>query len=224
MNETSKETTSQKMSDFIVKKKKALLASLVIVIAVIVVVGVMSITMNQKNVEVMNATTKLFDLAEDLATSEDKDSKEFEEYAAKLISDYKGTKAELLSYTRLASYYFDEGKFQEALDNYTLAYTNFPDDIATSVNIFNAAMANEELGNIDETIKLLELIVEKYKSSTPEGKDLSSDVPEAIFNLGRIYEGKDDIEKASSYYDILVTEYNSYQLAGLAKSRLIDIK
>lgn len=224
MNENTKQSNGQKLSDFIIKQKKALLFILVLVVAITIVIAVVSISSTTKANEVSNSTNRLIELYEELTLTEDKSSDEFEKYAESLIKDYKGTKAELLAYSRLASYNFDQGNFQKAVDNYTLAYSNFPDDIATSVNMFNAAMSYDELGNVDEAINVLTLLVEKFKSSTAEGEDLSADVPEAIFNLARLYESKNDTENAVKNYEILVAEYNSYNLSSLAKSRLIDIK
>lgn len=224
MSEHTKETAGQKMSEFITKQKKVLVSILIIAVAVIVVVSLLSFNANKKSYDVANSTTELMELFEKVSISDDENSEDFIAYANKLIAEKSGTKAELLAYSRLASYYFDKGEFQKAVDNYTLAYTKFPEDLASSVNMFNAAMSYEELGNVDEAIKVLEELVEVYKSSIAEGNDLSSDVPEALFNLGRLYEAKDDVENAVAKYEILVSEYNSYNLAGLAKSRLIVIK
>jgi tetratricopeptide (TPR) repeat protein len=124
----------------------------------------------------------------------------------------------------LAAYFYDKEDFTKAFDNYTLAYTNFPNDYAASVYMFNAAMAQEEIGDADKAIEILEEIVSQFKSNDIDVADFSADVPEALFNLGRLYEAQGNLEKAVEKYEILVAEYQSYNLSNLAKTRLLTLK
>ena len=223
MKETTKKTASQILSDFITNQRKVLFTVLVVVVSVIIILGVWSGVKKNNNEKMVDATIELVDLSEKLARGE-VPSEDFIKYANEVIESYKGQKAELLAYSKLAGYYFDNKDFEKALDFYTLAYTNFPKDMANSVYMFNAAMALDELGKTDESIKVLEWLVSKFKVSDINKADKSADVPEAIFNLGRLYESKGNTKKAIENYEILVAEYQNYNLANLAKSRLISIK
>lgn len=222
MKETAKKTTSQKISDFLMTKQKTLFIALAVVIVVIAAVGVISVVATNKSAEVANKTVKLIELFDEVNISDDETNDEFIEYANTLISECKGSNAEMVAYSKLGSYYFDKENFEEALVNYENAYKLFPNDMANSVYMFNAAMTLEELDRKEDAIGTLEALVEKYKDL--DDKDLTADVPEAIFNLGRLYEAVDNKEKAVENYELLVAEYQSYNLAAVAKTRLISIK
>lgn len=222
MKETTKKTSNQIISDFLNSNKKALLVILAVIVVAIIAFGTISAVNNSKENQMINSTTELDTLFNDAMNSENVD--EFIAYAESIIVDYKGSKAELISISRLASYYFDNNNFDKAYTYYNLAYTQFPNDLAASVYMFNAAMAKEESGSIDEAITILESIVSLFKSSDLDVADKSADVPEAIFNLARLFESKNDITKAVEQYEILVAEYQGYNLASLAKTRLLTIK
>jgi len=227
MSEVTKKTGSQVVSDFLTSQKKVLFTVLVIIVCSIIAFGVYSGINNKKQNEVVNVSIELDSMLSKLTRSEITEA-DFTKFTIGVIKDYKNTKAELAVYSALGSYYFDQSNFEKSLENYTLAYTKFPKDMANSVNMFNAAMCQEELGKKDQAIKLLEELVAKFKNSDINSDinsaDLSSDVPEAIFSLGRLYETTGDIDKAVNNYEILVAEYQSYNLSNLAKSRLITIK
>lgn len=222
MKATTKKTSNQIISDFLTGNMKVLFTILGVVAVSIIAFGVFSgISDNKQNI-MINSTTDLDRLYEDALSSDD--AEEFLSYAASIIADFKGKKAELIAYSRLASYYYDKDDFNNAFDYYQLAYTNFPNDIAASVYMFNAAMAKDELGFNDEAIEILELIIIKFKSKDLEVADGSADIPEVIFNLGRLYEAKSDLTKAVEQYEILVAEYQGYNISSLAKTRLLTIK
>lgn len=223
MKETTKKTSSQIISDFLTSNKKVIFTILAVIICAIIIFGILSVVKKNNSDLIVNSTTELDKLYEELLHS-DGDVDKFVEYATSLTVDYAGTKAELAAYSRMASYFYDEKDFNKALEYYTLAYTNFPNDLAASVYMINAAMTEEELGNVDKAISLFEEIITLFKSSDIEVADKSADVPEAIFNLGRLYESKNNIDKAVEYYELLVAEYQSYNLSNLAKSRLLTIK
>lgn len=223
MQEASKKNFNQIISDFLISNRKLLLIVLAVVVCGIATIGILSAVKTKKMEAVFTAVVDLDNKYDDLSESqEDKDA--FTTYAESIINDFKGTKAELLAYSRLGSFYFEEGDFEKALANYTAAYTNFPDDIAVSVYMFNAAMTQEELGDIDKAIALLEDLITKFKRKNIDEADLCADVPEAIFNIGRLYESKGDLGKAKEMYETLVAEYQSYNLSNIAKTRMLSIK
>ncbi len=223
MKETTKKTSNQIISDFLTSNKKVLFTILAVIVCAVLAFGILSTVQKNSLDKMINSTTELDNMYEELL-NDNGDEDAFIAYGLKLVEEYKGTKAELVSYSRMASYYYDEDNFSNALEYYTLAYTNFPKDIAASVYMFNAAMSHEEMGATDEAIKLLEEIVKLYKSSDIEVADSSADVPEALFNLGRLYEAKGNLTRAVEQYEILVAEYQSYNLSNLAKTRLLSLK
>ncbi|QEN03209.1 tetratricopeptide repeat protein [Thiospirochaeta perfilievii] len=223
MKETTKKNSNQIISDFLSNNKKILLTVLSVAVVLIIAFGVYSTVSQNKINEMINSTTELDNMYDEVLNSNG-DKEAFVSYGNKLIEEYKGTKAEVIAYSRLASYFFDEKNFEKALEYYTKAYVNFPKDMAASVYMFNAAMCNEELGNVDQAIEVLTNLVKTYKSNDLESADLSPDVPEAIFNLGRLFESKGDLTKAIENYELLVAEYQSYNLSNLAKTRLLTIK
>lgn len=223
MKNSTEKSSNQIVSDFLSNNKKVLFIVLGVIGFVIVLAGVVSYVSKSNVDKAINATLELDSLYEEVL-SENMEAEEFITYAEALISDYKGSKAELIAYSRLAGYYFDEEEFQKALDNYKAAYTNFPEDMGASVYMFNAAMAQEELGLVDDAIVTLENLVSTNKSSDLDVNDTSADVPEALFNLGRLEEGRGNITKAVGYYEQLVAEYKDLNITNLAKSRLLSFK
>lgn len=223
MKETTKKSINQVISDFLTSNKNKLIIILGAIFLAIIVTGVVS-TINKSNKNKMiNSTTELDKLYSDILSGTIEESV-FTGYANELISKYKGTKAELIAYSRLGSYYFDNSKFEEAAQNFELAFTNFPNDLAASVYMFNAAMAYEELGNDNKAVEILTTALELFKSKDIKIADKSADVPEILFNLGRLSEKSGDIEKAIGFYEILVAEYQNINITNLAKSRLLSFK
>lgn len=223
MNETKKKNSNQIISDFLTNNKMMLLIVLAVIIVVVVAFGIFS-SVSTKNVnEVLNSTTELDRLYDEVNRDEGTEE-DFVNYANKLITDFSGTKAEIVSYSRLASYFYDKKDYEKANEYYTLAFTKFPEDIAASIYMFNSAMSLEELNRVDEAIVVLQNLVTIFKSSNIDVADRSADVPEAIFNLGRMFESKNDTPKAKEQYEILVAEYKSQNLSNLAKSRLLTLK
>lgn len=223
MKDSTEKSSNQIVSDFLSNNKKVLITVLGVITLVLVLLGIYTMVSKSNTDKAFNATIELDNLYEELL-SENIEAEQFIEYADSLVVEYKGSKAELMAYSRLASYYFDESLFDKAVKNYTAAYLNFPNDMAASVYMFNAAMALEELGQVDEAIKTLELLVATFKSSDLDVNDTSADVPEALFNLGRLAEGSGDTTTAISYYEQLVAEYKDYNITNLAKSRLLSFK
>lgn len=223
MEDSSKKTLSQSISDFLIKQKKILISVAVIVIAIIVVVGVVNSIANSNKVKLMDSISQLDEIYGDVL-SEDKEISELEKFAQDLIDNNPGTIAELMAYSRLGAYYFDNDDFGKSFEYFTNAYTKFPKDLAASTYMFNAAMSLDELDREEEAIEVLETLVSTYKSDDVKVGDLSGDVPEALFNLGRLYEANGNNEKAIISYETLVAEYQTYNLANFAKSRLIELK
>ncbi len=223
MKETEKETINQKLSNFLTNNKKILFLVLAILACIIIVFGILS-KIQQKNRNIMvNKSVEIETLYHEVSHT-DGDVESFITVANEGISKFPGTKAELMAYVKLASYYFDEKDFEKSEEYYTLAYTKFPKDLGVTVYMFNAAMSLEEQGKINDAIIILEKIVADFKSDNLEVPDKSYDIPEVIFNLGRLNEAKGDNNKAIEYYEILVAEYKSYNLSNLAKTRLLTIK
>lgn len=223
MEDSTKKNKSQILNDFLVQKKKVLISVLVVLLVAILTFGIVNSVIEQKSNEAVQAAAELDKIYEKVI-SEDNEAVELIDYSAEILSKYEGSIAELMVYSRLGSYYFDEKDFNKALENYTLAYTKFSDDLASSVYMFNAAMCLDELNRGVEAITILEELVKKYKSTDVKVADFSGDIPEALFNLGRLYEENGNTQKAVESYEILVAEYQSVSLSNLAKSRLIDIK
>ena len=223
MKETTKKTSNQILSDFLTSNKNVLLIILAVIVVVIASVGVYS-TLEKNKVSLIGNSISTIDIMFDEIMNSKGDKDEFISYCSEVVEESAGTKAELIAYSRLASMYFDDQNFEKALENYTNAYVKFPNDLAASVYMFNAAMTLEELENSEKAITLLEELVSNFKSSKIDKADLSADVPEAIFNLARLYEKLGNEEKAINNYEILVAEYQNYNLTNLAKTRLITLK
>jgi len=93
----------------------------------------------------------------------------------------------------------------------------FPESYLASVSLVNAAVAYEEMGNIDKAIETYKLFLETYRDRSP-------DSPRVFFTLGRLYEEKGDKENALKYYNDLTENYPDSDWTKLGKSRIIYLE
>jgi tetratricopeptide (TPR) repeat protein len=153
-------------------------------------------------------------------TAADEDKAVVKEELSSLIeaagNDYKGLYAHMRALNAEAQVLAEEGDWTGAAASYIAIADNFPDSYMAPVSLLNASAMEEESGDIETALTLLERVIAEYK-------DLSADIPEALFNMGRLNEGLGDPVKAQEYYNRISDDYSSSSWTNLAKSRIIAL-
>ena len=113
-----------------------------------------------------------------------------------------------------AEIYFTRKDWANAKDKYLAAESAAPAAYTAGLNLFNAAVCAEEMGDSDSAVEYLE------KAVSLENFSLKT---RALFNVGRIQENLGQVEKAIAAYERLTGDYAEDEWTNLAKSRLIQL-
>ena len=218
-NENDK-SSAEKFAVLLKDKKKYFILAGVVVIILLAGVGVVEYFQRQKedasvvlSEEIQKAFSSYIGAAED-------DKASAEESLTALIaeakSDFPGMYAELRALNTEALVYSSKEEYTEAAAAYTAIADQFSDSYIAAVSLINASAMMEEAGDNSAAVSLLERVLSEYK-------EISADIPEVLFNLGRLSESSDS-EKAMAYYEQVSSEYSSSSWTNLAKSRIIALK
>ncbi len=218
-NENDK-SSAEKFAVLLKDKKKYFILAGVVAIILLAGVGVVEYFQRQKedasvvlSEEIQKAFSSYIGAAED-------DKASAEESLTALIaeakSDFPGMYAELRALNTEALVYSSKEEYTEAAAAYTAIADQFSDSYIAAVSLINASAMMEEAGDNSAAVSLLERVLSEYK-------EISADIPEVLFNLGRLSESSDS-EKAMAYYEQVSSEYSSSSWTNLAKSRIIALK
>jgi tetratricopeptide (TPR) repeat protein len=126
-----------------------------------------------------------------------------------------GSYAGALAYSLLGNIYGDQKSWAEAGEAWTNAARKSSKTYLAPVALFNAAVAAEEEGSIEQAIAL-------YTECT--GYADFSDAPRAQFAIGRLEESLNNYEAAiSSYQGVMNNWQNAWDWVNLAQSRIIAL-
>ncbi len=93
----------------------------------------------------------------------------------------------------------------------------WPESYLASVSLFNAGSAREEAGDIDGAIADWQMVADEYATT-------SADAPEALFNIGRVEEGRGNSEAALETYRSLESAHPNSRWTDIAKSRILILE
>lgn len=210
--------TDEKLGSFILKYRKLILIiAAVAVVAALVVAGAFAISERRKN-----SALSAIDAAEYAYTdrSEGLEESEITERFNTLnesLSPYLsrrgvvGVRANML----LADAAFQSADYDAASGYYLAAAAADRNAYTFAVNMYNAGVCAEELGNTEDAVNYYDT------AANTEGFLLAS---HAIFNVARISESSGDYDKAAEYYQKAVESYNGDSWANLSQSRLIALR
>ncbi len=129
------------------------------------------------------------------------------------IAGYEGFYAQMRALDVQAFLYENEEEYEKAAEAWITLSETFPESYMAAVALANAAASRENSGDLKAAMDLYKRIEKDYRES-------SADMPEILFNLGRLSEETGDAEQAISWYSQI--ESPSLWL-NLAKSRIIAI-
>lgn len=220
--ESENKSKSELVADFLVNKKTTLLA--ILIIAAVAVIGggaAAYFTVSNKEKAFDAAAVVVESYIDYIQASDDDKEKAGTEFLAKadaVLTDYAGSLAEMTALIHKADYLFETEDYAGALELNTRVYTDFADTYNAPIAVFNAASAAENNGDADKALELLLMLEEKFSAK-------SKDMPEVLFTIGRLYEGKNQAEEAKVYYEKILNneEFAKDNFANYAKTRLIAL-
>jgi tetratricopeptide (TPR) repeat protein len=210
---------NEKLVDFIQKNRKFLLA-VVLGIVVIFIGLIAGITIRETlQTKAISTVEGLRERYEDLRNEINEASKE--EAVQTLVDELKtfvsgnGSYAGAQGYALLGNIYGDKKSWVEAEDAWTNAARKAAKTYLAPVSLFNAAVAAEERGSIEQAIRLYTECI---------GYPDFSAAPRAQFAIGRLEESLNNYEAAITAYQGVVNNWqNDRDWVNLAQSRIISL-
>jgi tetratricopeptide (TPR) repeat protein len=219
-NENKKTDMGEKLIEFIQKYRKIILVSIGVLavsfVALVVFISLHDVFQKKAIVEVEELSgrfEKFRFLMEDESYSADIDTMlaDLNKFV-KNKSGYAGGKA----WTMIAQIYSSRKDWQNSKDAWLSAAKTGNKTYLAPVSLFNAAVAAEELGNIDEAIELLEKCI-SHPFEFPAA-------PRAQFAIGRLYEKQNNYPAAVEAYRTVLANWQDVPVwQHLARSRITAI-
>lgn len=211
-------TLQQRISAILVKNRTFIIggiAAVFVVITALIVVTVVSDSKREGAYEKIDSlmdewNTAKNDKTDTLAAAEDEILAGLDKIAGSNSRSFAGARADMAA----AEIYFTRKDWTNAQARYLAAESSAPAAYTAGLNLFNAAVCAEELGNTDTAVEYLE------KAVSLDNFTLKT---RALFNVGRIQEGLGQVEKAIAAYERLTGDYAEDEWTNLAKSRLIEL-
>ncbi len=132
-----------------------------------------------------------------------------------IFTTYRGSYAEERALFIRGSLAYADKDWKQAAGFFTRIADRFPTSYLAPVSLSDAAAAEEEQGN------LAGAIADEKRITT--SSDISAEVPEALFMIGRLYERQNDATNAKTYYNDLIDQYPSSGWTKLARDRIIAL-
>ena len=113
---------------------------------------------------------------------------------------------------KMAKCYFYEGKFKEALTNVEILTLEYPDFKNMEELLFIRGEASSKLEDFDQAIRSYQQIIKANK--------IGRWTAHALFNLGKIYVSRRDVEKVKEVFHRIIEEFPNSPLSPVAAFRL----
>jgi len=227
MQNKENQGTVDKISDFIQKNRKGIFATIIVV--VVLFVGMLAYIyigdyFNKKaNEHVEELNTRFTDIqllkrqGDNISDQEDALLNDLEAYIAKTspITEGKGF-AQGKVWSLVGHIYSGKEAWEKAEEAWLNAANKGSNTYLGPIALFNAAVAAEEQGKLDEAVTLLEQCV-SHKFDFPSA-------PRAQFNIGRLYEQLGKNDEALAAYRVVLTKWpNMPVFQYLAHNQIIKI-
>ncbi|MCG8454482.1 MAG: tetratricopeptide repeat protein [Spirochaetales bacterium] len=151
------------------------------------------------------------------AASEDRDSSTLEALIDEALTDYPSTFAAQRALYTKGLMALENEAWEEASESFLLLADEWEESYLASVSLYNAASALEEQGKDDEAVSVLQQLVDEYDQISP-------DVPDALYQLGRLAEKRGEMEEALAAYKDIAARFPQSRWNGLGKTRILVIE
>ncbi len=221
---TGAEKLAAKTENFFAKNWKLITACTAVIAIVVVIVAVVSYMNVSKQNKQFNEVSKL-EQSYIALVAMDNQSAEFKTALSDLNSAADSLKAAASGYPAikadfikgLAALFAEDWKTASEL--FAVVEAASKGNYLAPVALVNAAVAEENLGNVDKALENYNKVWNDFGKDCPVA-------PKALFNVARIYEAKGDKELAKATYSQLVDAYLSTtgsEYARIAQARLITL-
>ena len=211
--------TSEKINGFIQKNRKGIfifLGAIIFLLIGCIVFILLTSRLNNMSIAMVEELNQRY---QEIVNSDlDHSGRELDELLSDLYSFNKGNNyAGSKTWSIIAMIYSDREEWGSAEDAWRNAARTGSKTHLSPTALFNASVAAEEQGKIDQAIELLE-------------RSLSGNIefpaaPRAQFAIGRLYEKQQDIPAAIEAYRAVLTKWPSITVWGnLAQSRIITLE
>jgi tetratricopeptide (TPR) repeat protein len=222
MSDTTTETRSisHRIGAFLTRYRTVLLVvSIVIVGGIILAVGVYQLLERRaenaaRSAELLEERWDEWRALPEEERAESPIVSDIRDTVAEIGAQYERSYGDLRARSILASLEWQLERYEEARSAYLSIADEFPRSHLAAISLAGAAAASENLGEIDRAREYLERI------ASGEGAP-SSEMPRALFNLGRLAETDGDYDTALEYYNRLVDEYGGGSWTNLGRDRII---
>ncbi len=217
MESNEKKTLSANVTDTILRSRKVIVTIIIVTITFAIIAAVF---LTVRSAKVKDGLEQL-DAIELRYESLEKDSDSYAIEVEAVLSD-----AEILSEDfsgvvlvrtsmLMAEINFELENWSSARELYLSAYEADSEAYSAPLNLYNAAVSSEELGDLDAAIEYFD------KAAAFENFALSA---RAMFNAARIEELNGDFQVAHDRYVLINDTHATTEWASLAKSRIIYLK
>lgn len=222
LNKDEKKTFSDKLADFISANRILFIGIAIGIVVAIAAVGIYTAVSEN----VATASSRAMELAEQKLQqwSQETDEQKKSDIAKSLLTDldaiakkWPRTIAAQRALLRKAAILNQKKEYADAEKTALDAFERNKNSYAAPIALELAAVSAEEAGNKDAAIAHYTQLTKDYLKDNPVA-------PHALFNLGRLQEGKSDYKAAMDSYNQLVSSFGGSDWALLAKNRIIYLK
>jgi tetratricopeptide (TPR) repeat protein len=228
MAKTTETTSSGRLANsfnaFLVAKKRLLI---IIAAAILLAVAILWISLSvadnraedlQVAIDNAQRTYSEWVFLEDKSSAEGQSMREslvedLSQLAQKSGRSYPVLKAEYL----LGLISYEEGAYNEALENFLAVSQKGSGTYLGSLALFNAGVASEQLGDHMNALEYYQRVYDTYGSDAAESA-------KALFSVARLHESAGNTELARAVLQQLADEFAASEYAKLARSRLVVLQ
>jgi tetratricopeptide (TPR) repeat protein len=216
----TKPTFIERLSHFLSRHRIALTVLIIVIaVAVVALFVVMQVTTNRTEQSLILVEDLQSQYGDWLGLDMDERTAEFDTLVGaitELTQKYPRTYATQRAIYIHARALTELERWTEAADQYLDLVDRFPDVYLAPVSLTQAAVATENANDPQAALDILKRLVDEYDPK-------SAEIPRALFSIGRINEGLDNIADAAASYNQLIDDYPSSSWTNLARDRIITL-
>ncbi len=222
-NEKSEQIQFKQKLSLAIQKNGSILLGILVLIVITIVGLIIFNSIQMKNLE--KSVQKIEIIQEDYQNlSSITDETEKKDAESKIIKDLdsiisNGKKDYSLQRALFirGNLYFQNKEWDSAISDFDSLAEFFPKSYLAPISLINAGTAYEESDRIDEAISRYQRVIENYS-------DISPEISNIYFSIGRLYELKTDTDAAIDTYNTLLDKFPNSNWTNLARSRIIYLE
>jgi tetratricopeptide (TPR) repeat protein len=216
----TKPTVLDKLSNFLSRHRTTLIAFVIVIaVAVVALFVVLQITTNRTEQSLVLVEDLQSQYGEWLRLEPGERTSAFESLVSditELADTYPRTYAAQRAIYIHARALSELERWAEASEQYLDLADRFPEVYLAPISLTQAAVATENANEPELALDILHRLLDEYDSE-------SGEIPRALFSIGRINEGLDNIAEAAESYNRLIDDYPASSWTNLARDRIISL-